>query len=149
VTINNNHSDQTEASGSKQATFSCQSLQSQGQSGSTKEVSVQAKGQAPRHPKGMMNSLATNFYHLRNPYNIAWWSMTYPGFGHISMGSYVSGFLLFIWEMVSNTQGKVNLAILYTFTGRYDMAKEVVDNRWLYLYPCVFFLQYGTAIDAQ
>lgn len=112
------------------------------QGGSQKEIAnqsaAQPRGQMPRHQKGMMNSLATNFYHLRNPYTIAWWSFTYPGFGHISMGSYVSGFLLFIWEMLSNTQGKVNLAILYTFTGRYDMAKEVVDNRWLFLYPCVF-----------
>lgn len=94
--------------------------------------------QQPRHAKGMMNSLATNFYHLRNPFIIAWWSMSYPGFGHISMGCYVTGFLLFLWEMLANTQGNVNLAILYTFTGRYDMAKEIVDNRWLCLYPCVF-----------
>jgi hypothetical protein len=131
-------SNQARASGTKQANTSSQATQGGGQTGSNGQPSAQAKGQTPRHSKGVINSLATNFYHLRNPYTIAWWSMTYPGFGHISMGSYVSGFLLFIWEMVSNTQGKVNLAILYTFTGRYDMAKEVVDNRWLYLYPCVF-----------
>jgi hypothetical protein len=85
-----------------------------------------------------MNSLATNFLHLRNPYNIAWWSFTYPGFGHISMGSYVIGFLLFIWEMVANTQAHVNLAILYSFTGRFDMAKEIVDKRWLLFYAPIF-----------
>lgn len=33
---------------------------------------------------------------------------------------------------------KVNLAILYTFTGRFDMAKEIVDNRWLLFYAPVF-----------
>lgn len=54
------------------------------------------------------------------------------------MGNYISGFLLFFWEMVVNTQAKVNLAILYSFTGRYDMAKEIVDNRWLLLYILVF-----------
>lgn len=92
----------------------------------------------PRRPKGAMNSLATNFFHLRNPYTTAWWSASYPGFGHVSMGNYISGFLLFFWEMAVNTQAKVNLAILYSFTGRYDMAKEIVDNRWLLLYVLVF-----------
>ncbi len=91
-----------------------------------------------RRPKGAINSLATNFFHLRNPYTIAWWSCTYPGFGHISMGNYVTGFLLFFWEMITNTQAKVNLAILYTFTGRFDLAKEIVNNRWLLFYAPVF-----------
>lgn len=98
----------------------------------------QQQQQTPRRPKGMMNSLATNYFHLRNPYTIAWWSFTYPGFGHISMGNYVSGFLLFFWEMVVNTKAKVNLAIYYSFTGRFDVAKEITDNRWLLLYTSVF-----------
>ncbi|GBG57702.1 hypothetical protein SPFL3102_01003 [Sporomusaceae bacterium FL31] len=94
--------------------------------------------QQARRPKGTMNSLATNFFHLRNPITMAWWSAAYPGFGHISMGNYISGFLLFFWEMTVNTQGKVNLAILYSFTGRFDMAKEIVNNRWLLLYVLVY-----------
>ncbi|QDR82912.1 hypothetical protein [Sporomusa termitida] len=98
----------------------------------------QSLERSSRRPKGLMNSLATNFFHFRNPYTTAWWSTSYPGFGHISMGNYVSGFLLFFWEMVVNTKAKVNLAILYSFTGRYDMAKEIVDNRWLLLYVLVF-----------
>jgi len=98
----------------------------------------QSQQQQARRPKGVMNSLATNFFHLRNPWTMAWWSATYPGFGHISMGNYVSGFLLFFWEMMVNTQAKVNMAILYTFTGRYEMAKEIADNRWLLMYVLVF-----------
>ncbi len=98
----------------------------------------QSQQQQARRPKGAMNSLATNFFHLRNPWTMAWWSATYPGFGHISMGNYVSGFLLFFWEMMVNTQAKVNMAILYTFTGRYEMAKEIADNRWLLMYVLVF-----------
>lgn len=98
----------------------------------------QSQPQQVRRPKGTMNSLATNFFHLRNPVTMAWWSAAYPGFGHISMGNYISGFLLFFWEMAVNTQGKVNLAILYSFTGRFDMAKEIVNNRWLLLYVLVY-----------
>lgn len=98
----------------------------------------QTQQQTTRRPKGAINSLATNFFHLHNPYTIAWWSFTFPGFGHISMGSYVTGFMLFFWEMVTNLQAKANLAILYTFTGNFDMAKAIVDNRWLLFYAPVF-----------
>lgn len=69
---------------------------------------------------------------------IAWLSFTYPGFGHLSMGSYITGFLLFLWEMLINTQAGVNLGILYTFTGRYELAKEVLNNRWFLFYAPVF-----------
>ncbi|MDF2876034.1 MAG: hypothetical protein K0R22_2717 [Sporomusa sp.] len=91
-----------------------------------------------RRPLGVMNSIATNYLHLRNPYVIAWWSAAFPGFAHISLGSYIAGFLLFTWEMVVNLNANVNLAILYSFTGRYEMAKEIVNNRWLLLYAPVF-----------
>lgn len=97
-----------------------------------------SQNKVPRRAIGIMNSLATNMLHLRNPFSTAWWSASYPGFGHISMGNYISGFLLFFWEMLVNSKAKVNMAILYSFTGRYDMAKEIVDNRWLLLYVLVF-----------
>lgn len=91
-----------------------------------------------RRPLGIMNSISTNFVHLRNPYVIAWWSASFPGFAHISLGSYISGFLLFSWEMLVNSQSHLNLAILYSFTGRIEMAKEILNSRWLLLYAPVF-----------
>jgi hypothetical protein len=91
-----------------------------------------------RRPKAAASSIATNFVHLRNPYVIAWWSAAFPGFGHVSLGNYVIGFLMFGWEMLVNTQANVNTGILYSFTGRYDMAKEIVNNRWLVLYAPVW-----------
>ncbi|MBC9786274.1 hypothetical protein H1S01_17590 [Heliobacterium chlorum] len=100
-------------------------------------MAQQAKQQS-RKPKGMISSLATNFVHARNPYTMAWWSAAFPGFGHISLGSYVVGFLLFIWEMVVNSNAKINLAIFYSFTGQYELAKEAVNNKWLLLYAPVF-----------
>jgi hypothetical protein len=85
-----------------------------------------------------MNSISTNFIHLRNPFVIAWWSATFPGFAHISLGSYIAGFLLFTWEMIVNFNSNLNLAILYSFTGRFEMAKEILNSRWLLLYAPVF-----------
>lgn len=91
-----------------------------------------------RRPKAYASSIATNFLHLRNPFVIAWWSAAFPGFGHISLGNYVIGFLLFSWEMLVNTQSSLNAAIVYSFTGRFEMAKEVINVRWLLLYPPVW-----------
>lgn len=91
-----------------------------------------------RRPKAYVSSLATNHVHLRNPWVTIWLSATFPGFGHIFIGSYIKGFLLIIWEIVINVESKLNLAIMYSFTGRFELAKETLDQRWLLLYVPVF-----------
>ncbi|MBU9723381.1 hypothetical protein [Bacillus alkalicola] len=39
---------------------------------------------------------------MKNPWVPAWWSAAFPGMGHIMLGSYVKGFILFTWEFVIN-----------------------------------------------
>jgi hypothetical protein len=89
--------------------------------------------------------------HLRNPYVIAWWSAAFPGFGHLLMSKYSRGFLLVIWEMIINSQSNINLAMVYSFTGRFDMAKDVLDLRWMAFYAPVYIFaiydSYRTTID--
>lgn len=99
---------------------------------------LQLNSGSNRYIKGKINSVIINFFHLRNPYVIAWWSAAFPGFGHISMGNYAIGFLLFFWELFINTKANLNIAILYSFTGRFQLAKEIVDNHWLLLYAPVY-----------
>ena len=91
-----------------------------------------------RRPKGVISSYNINSLHKRNPWVIACWSAIFPGFGHISIGKYLKGFLLVIWELVINHFAKVNTAILYGFTGKFDLCKEVLDKRWFLLYVGVF-----------
>ncbi|HEX9061677.1 MAG TPA: hypothetical protein VF941_15960 [Clostridia bacterium] len=91
-----------------------------------------------RRPKGIVHPIATNYFHLRSPLVTACWSASFPGFGHIILGSYVKGFLLILWEIIVNTQSKVNLAILYSFIGKFDQAKSVIDKRWVFLYVPLF-----------
>lgn len=91
-----------------------------------------------RRPKGVVSPISTNYFHLRNPLVTAWWSAAFPGFGHIILGSYIKGFLLIIWEIVINTQSKINLSILYSFIGKFDEAKSVIDKRWVLLYVPIF-----------
>lgn len=98
-----------------------------------------------------VSSLGTTQLHLRNPLVIAFWSAMFPGSGHLLLSKYLRGFLLFIWEVYINIQGHINVAILYSFTGQFDLAKSVLDIRWMLLYIPTFFFaiwdSYRTTVD--
>lgn len=89
-------------------------------------------------PKAAISSYQTNLIHLRSPIVIALWSIAFPGFGHISVGSYIKGYLLVLWEIVVNTQSHLNLVILYSFTGRFAEAQAAINSRWLLLYVPIY-----------
>jgi hypothetical protein len=50
----------------------------------------------------------------------------------------VKGYVLVILEIIINMQAKLNLAIIYSFTGRFEMAKDILDTRWLLGYVLVY-----------
>lgn len=95
--------------------------------------------------------LGTTQIHLRSPYISAWWSAAFPGFGHLLLSKYIRGFVLFIWEVIINLQANINLAIVYSFQGQFEMAKDVVDTRWLLAYMPVYLFgiwdSYRTTVD--
>lgn len=93
-----------------------------------------------RRPKLTTKSYNLNYFHLRNPLVIAWWSLTYPGFGHIALGSVAKGLFLFIGEVIINYKANVNMAIIYSFIGEFQKAKDVLDTQWLLVYTGVLFL---------
>lgn len=98
-----------------------------------------------------VSTLGTTQLHLRNPFVIAWWSLAFPGLGHLLLAKYLRGYLLFIWEVFVNTNAHINQAILYSFTGRFQMAKDVLDINWVLLYiPTYIFAvwdAYRTTVD--
>jgi hypothetical protein len=75
----------------------------------------------------------------------------FPGLGHLLLSKYIRGFLLFFWEIIINVESHVNDAILYSFIGQFEMAKEVIDKQWVLLYiPTYFFAiwdSYRTSVD--
>ncbi|MEQ8200206.1 MAG: hypothetical protein ABRQ24_02165 [Syntrophomonadaceae bacterium] len=91
-----------------------------------------------RRPIGLVSTITVNFFHLRNPWVTAAWSALFPGFGFIIMGSYIKGFLLVGWEFLINSQAHLNTAIFYSFTGQFDLAREVLNVRWTLLYLTVW-----------
>jgi len=88
---------------------------------------------------------------LRNPYIIAWWSAAFPGFGHMLLSKYLRGYALFIWEVIVNINAHVNYSMIYSFQGNIDMAKEVLNTRWLLMYIPVYIFgiwdSYRTTVD--
>lgn len=104
-----------------------------------------------RRPKGVVKPASVNFIHLRTPWVTAWWSASYLGYAYMSLGSYVKGFILIFLEAFINVNSKLNLGIFYSFTGRYEMAKQAVDINWLLLYVPIYIFTiwggYGLAVD--
>jgi len=98
-----------------------------------------------------VSPFGTTQLHLRNPFVIAWWSLAFPGLGHLLLSKYLRGYLLFVWELFVNTHAHINLAILYSFTGKFQMAKDVLDINWVMLYIPAFIFAiwdaYRTTVD--
>jgi len=90
-----------------------------------------------RRPKASVTPFNTNIIHRRNPWMLAFWSLLYPGFGQINNGSIIKGFILFTGEMLINYKSHLNLAILYSFNGAFQAAKQVLNIHWLIIYCSV------------
>ena len=95
-----------------------------------------------RRYKAHVSIVGTTQLHLRNPFIIAWWSAAFPGFGHLLLSKYLRGYSLFMWEILVNNMAHLNHAIMYSFTGDIEMAKEILEHRWLLLYLPVYI--FGT-----
>ncbi len=91
-----------------------------------------------RRYKSYLTSYNLNLIHKTNPLIPAWWSVSFPGLGHMMLGMYFRGIILFIWEFFININTNLNMAIIYSFTGKFELAKEVVDIRWLAIYLPIY-----------
>lgn len=104
-----------------------------------------------RRRTAYVSSMGTTQIHLRNPYIIAWWSAAFPGFGHLLLSKYVKGFVLVAWEIIININANINLAIIHSFGGEFELAKQVLEPRWMLLYLPVYVYaiwdSYRTTVD--
>ena len=106
-----------------------------------------------RRKRAYVSLTGTTTLHLRNPYVIACWSAAFPGLGHLLLSKYLRGFLLFLWEVFINYQAHINLAILYSVTGKFEMAKEVINIDWSLLYIATYIFavydSYKSTVDVN
>lgn len=51
-----------------------------------------------RRPCVHVSSYVLNQIHLRNPWVTVFWSLAFPGAGHIMLCKYFTGFMLMLWE---------------------------------------------------
>jgi hypothetical protein len=104
-----------------------------------------------RRSRAYFSQFSTSQLHLRNPFVVAFFSFSYPGFGHLLLNRYLSAFILILWELFINNMAHVNLGIFYTMLGDFEKAKEVLEERWLMIYVGIYMLgiwdSYRTAID--
>lgn len=80
------------------------------------------------------NSITINKIHHKNPWIVAWWSLAFPGLGHLVINSHVIGFALIIWELFINNMSNLNSAIFYSMIGDFEQAKMMLDTRWFLFY---------------
>ncbi|MFC4324193.1 hypothetical protein [Litchfieldia salsa] len=110
-----------------------------------------ASNNHPRRFRAHVSFLGTTQLYSRNPYVVAWWSAAFSGLGHFMLSKYLSGALLFTWEVLINYQAKINLAMVYTFCGKIELAKETLDTRWMLMYIPVYLFaiwdSYRTAVS--
>ncbi len=91
-----------------------------------------------RRTRACISSFSVTELRLRNPFVVAFWSFAFPGCGYLTQGRYIKGMLFILWEMFVNTRAHINLAIMYSLLGQFDMSKEVIDTRWLLAYVPVY-----------
>ncbi|TJY42011.1 hypothetical protein E5161_12530 [Cohnella pontilimi] len=94
--------------------------------------------QSARRIRAYMNPYGVTRLHLRNPWVIAFFSFSFPGFGHLLLERYLPAIILAGWEIFINTKANVNSGILYSLLGDFDKAKEVLDSKWLLLYVGIY-----------
>lgn len=98
-----------------------------------------------RREKANLTFYNITIIHRRSPGLAAWWSAAFPGFGHIYLGSYTKGYLLIIWEFIVNLNSNLNMAIIYAFTGRFELSATILDTHWLLMYcPMYIFGIWGS-----
>ncbi|MGG1517204.1 hypothetical protein ABE504_17470 [Paenibacillus oryzisoli] len=94
--------------------------------------------QRPRRTQAIISTDGITMLRWQNPIIIAWWSVTFPGFGHFLLHQFIRGFLLSGWEVVINSLAHINQAIYYSFSGRAYLAAQVLETKWVLAYAIVY-----------
>ncbi len=93
----------------------------------------------PRREKAIISWLGITQMQYRNPLLMLWWSAAFPGFGHILLNQYWRGTLFTLFEVVLNSLANINGAMVHSFGGKAELAKQLLNPHWIYGY-LIFYL---------
>ncbi|GMK47424.1 hypothetical protein PghCCS26_45540 [Paenibacillus glycanilyticus] len=93
-----------------------------------------------RRPIAKLSPFGITSIHSCNPYMVWWWSAAFPGFGHFLLNQYLRGTFLTLSEVIFNTLGHVNDAIVYTLCGDFAEASAVLEPRYVIGYIIIYFV---------
>lgn len=93
---------------------------------------------APRRSLAAIGTWSSVSLQQRNPFMVAFCSMTFAGFGHILIDKYFRGFILVAGEIFLNNQAHINQSIFYSLIGHFELAKEALNIKWMLLYIAVY-----------
>ncbi len=91
-------------------------------------------------PLAKISSSGINFIQQHNPIMIAWWSAVFPGIGHYLLNHYLRGTLLTLTEVFINTFAHINEAMVYSFCGQFDLARDVLNPNWAFGYLIIYLI---------
>lgn len=95
-------------------------------------------GSRTRRPLATISVFGISQLHRKNPYIMLWWSAAFPGFGQYFHNQYLRATLLTLSEIATNTLAHVNEAIVYSFCGNIEMAKSIIQPRWVFGYLIIY-----------
>ncbi|ADU28809.1 hypothetical protein [Evansella cellulosilytica] len=75
-----------------------------------------------------------------DPLMVAWFSALFPGFGHYLLNRYFRATLLTLFEFTINTLAHINEAMVYSFTGQFELATSVLEPRWAFGYLIIYLI---------
>lgn len=95
---------------------------------------------SPRRLLSVMTPGGTTYLKYKNPLMVAWWSAAFPGFGHLFLNQYIRGTLLTLAEVILNTLAHINQSLMYSYSGRFQLAKNTLEIRWAVAYMLIYML---------
>lgn len=95
-----------------------------------------------QHPIPLAKISVFGITHLQqqNPIMVAWWSAIFPGFGHYFLNQYLRGTFLTLSEVFINTFAHINEAMVYSFCGKFELAKSVIEPKWAFGYLIIYII---------
>lgn len=77
-----------------------------------------------------MNSVEINYLDKSSPTVVFFWSMLMPGLGQLQQHQILLAFFYLFWWIVVMYMSRFLPALQYTFLGRFDLARSVLDPQW-------------------